>query len=229
MSVLNRVRMVSKRKNRDEEIEIEEEEEEESIKPIRGAPEGLFYFNDAVSDSLTRELEDWFDSDYFESRKFPVTNTQGKSSATAREVVHFGYRYDYKTRHAKSQAIEKMPDIIKRVRSIIPRVWRRAPSNILEKLNQCIINIYLPGQGIGAHIDKVEFGDTIVCFTFLSGREMSFIKEDGTEFTVYTEPSSMYVMTKDARYVWKHEMKKRKKDGNKVRGTVISVTFREVK
>lgn len=226
MSLLNKVRIVSldfegiERKERKKVIE--------SVKLPRGAPEGLFYFKEAVSNDLTEELEKWFESDYFESRKFPVSNTQGISSANAREVLHFGYRYDYKTRHAKSQAIEKMPDIIKQLRSIIPEVWREAPDDILRKLNQCIINIYLPGQGIGAHVDKIEFGDTIVCFTFLSGREMSFIKEDGTEFVVYTYPSSMYVMTKDARYTWKHEMKKRKKDGNITRGTVISVTFREV-
>ena len=102
-----------------------------------------------------------------------------------------------------------------------------APLNIKEKLNQCLINRYLPGQGIGAHIDKVEFGDTIVCFTFGSGREMVFSLGD-TAYNIRTEPLSMYVMTGDSRWKWKHEMKQRKSDNGIPRGTVYSITFREI-
>lgn len=204
-------------------------EEEEDTTSMHKEIVGLYYFKNAVQPSLGKELLEWFKSDYFIDRlqKVKGINSQ-KASENARKVVQFGYEYDYTSRHA-TKKIEDFPLIISRLRDIIPLVWRSAPPTITKKLNQCLINRYLPGQGISPHIDKVEFGDTIVCFTFLSGREMVFISpEDKKEYSVYTEPFSMYVMTKDARYIYKHAMKARKKDGKIPRGECISVTFREV-
>ena len=91
--------------------------------------------------------------------------------------------------------------------------------------NQCIINRYLPGQGIGAHIDVKSYGDHIVCFTLGSGREMEFTRDDDN-YCLYTEPRSAYVMSGDSRYKWKHQMRLRKSDSGVSRSVCYSITFR---
>jgi len=70
------------------------------------------------------------------------------------------------------------------------------------------------------------FGDTIVSFTLFSSREISFTR--GKErLDIQTNPNSVYILTGDARYSYKHEMRKRKKDKKVPRGRVVSITFRE--
>lgn len=211
------------------------------LKPTHGiarktpGPDGLFYFDNAVPDSFARIMQMWFRLPEVEDNLFPVTNASGKASQNSRRVLQYGYAYDYKSGSTREK-IDDMPHIIEVLRSRIPEVWKDAPSNIIDKLNQCIVNRYLPGQGIGAHIDgkrgkKIDYGDTVVCFTFLSGREMKFVREHETH-CVYTKPLSMYVMTGDSRYEFTHEMVGRKSDtvGGKpvARRECFSVTFREV-
>ena len=68
-------------------------------------------------------------------------------------------------------------------------------------------------------------------FTLGHGANLHFSKGDA-HMDLYTEPNSLYIMSGEARYSWKHEMKKLKYDvvnGKKVkRGERISVTFRSV-
>jgi len=190
-------------------------------------PSSLVYYDNAVNEYFGKIVDEWFKTNYLQNRLFSVSNAQKVTSENARKVVHFGYSYNYTSRKA-NEKIEDMPLIVQILKSIIPIVWKDAPPNITQKLNQCIINRYLPGQGIGSHIDKTDdFGDTIVCFTFGSGREMEFSKGNDI-FKVYTKSLSMYVMVKDARYDWKHAMRQKKKDDGIPRGTVYSITFREV-
>lgn len=203
--------------------------------PRGNGPSGLFYFDNAVPKPFAAILQKWFRLPETEEALLPVKNAQGKSSENSRRVLQYGYAYNYQSGNTREK-IEEMPHIIEVLRSVIPEVWTDAPDDILEKLNQCIINRYLPGQGIGAHIDgkrgnRVDYGDTVVCFTFLSGRAMKFTREISTH-EVYTRPLSMYVMTGDARYEWTHEMVGRKSDivgGRGIpRSECFSVTFRQV-
>src|SRR5690606_9977836 len=97
--------------------------------------------------------------------------------------------------------------------------------------NQCIVNRYLPGQGISAHIDKETFGPVIACFTLGSGTDITFSRTlDGNKVTIdkHVEPCSLYIMTGESRYNWKHEIKSRLYDNDVKRNTRISVTFRTV-
>lgn len=100
-----------------------------------------------------------------------------------------------------------------------------------DYFNQCIINRYLPGQGISAHVDANAYGHTIACFTFGSGAVMWFTRP-GQHYDQYVEPDSLYIMQNEARYGWKHEMPARKSDQvdgeKKLRGVRWSITFRAV-
>ena len=203
-------------------------------------PNGLFFFEDAVPESFCNLIEEWFQTTDVKHSMFSVTNSQGKSSCNSRKVIHYGYKYDYSSGGTKQKAAN-FPHIIDILLGIIPEVWRcysaklnssPLPEDITSKLNQCIINRYLPGQGIGHHIDRSEYGDVIICFTFLSGREMEFTRCGFTPYKVYTPRRSMYVMTGESRYKWGHQMRPRKSD--KKDGIIIpreecfSITFREV-
>jgi len=195
-------------------------------------PFGLFYYDSAVPDDLLRDVVEWFDDSDTQEPLFPVANAQGRSSEKSRRVLHFGWKYNYSSGSTRERA-EEFPLVIATLRDLIAEVWSEAPDGFdIESLDQCIVNRYLPGQGIGAHIDSESYGGTIVCFTFLGSREMEFTQGSDTH-RVYTTPGSMYVMIGESRYEWKHQMRPRKSDtvnGRRVsRETCFSVTFRGVR
>lgn len=174
---------------------------------------GLSYYDDVINEELENELMQYLN----------VAKWKHVSGAGSREVIQLGYDYDY-----RSQKVTKgdpMPAVIEKLKGLIPEG---------EKYNQCIINKYLPGQGISAHIDSKNFGDTIVCFTIGSTATMVFAptKEINEKYSipVLVKPNSVYIMTGPARYQWTHEMTTNKTDkiDGKItkRKTRISLTFR---
>lgn len=176
-------------------------------------PTGLSYFPNVVPEEFNQEILDFFSSEIIDDL-FPVRSTNG------RHVANYGFRYDY-TNSKPGEPVKPIPEVFSRLLELVPQEIPR------EKLNQCIVNRYLAGQGIGAHIDHPSYGDMIVCFTFESGGTMIFTREKERK-DLYVEPRSVYIMTGEARYQWKHEMRGWKKDGKIPRGVRWSVTFRMV-
>jgi alkylated DNA repair dioxygenase AlkB len=157
------------------------------------------------------------------------------ASETGRKVQQYGYEYDYSTRKGSDyKHIQDIPDILTPLQQtglkiIEPLIDKEQFEKC--KLNQCIVNKYEPGQGISAHYDKESFGPVIACFTFGSSTAITFSTIKNKEKVVvekYVEPNSVYLMTGESRYEWKHEIKPRVSDDNVRRGTRISVTFRSV-
>ncbi len=178
-------------------------------------PAGLYYIDNIVSEQFLRKLTKWIESE--ERNYFPVSD-----HPNARMVIHYGYKYDY-SRNGKIQKAPSMPKIIKKLR----RKIKKSIDVDIPKFNQCIINRYLPGQGIGPHIDKNIFGEYIACFTVGGGAEMEFCKENLGRYCIYTEPGSLYVMSGESRHNWTHQMRSRKKDPNHgYRNIRYSITFR---
>jgi alkylated DNA repair dioxygenase AlkB len=97
-----------------------------------------------------------------------------------------------------------------------------------------IVNEYLPGQGISAHVDHVgSFGPVVASVSLLSACVMEFTHpEDRTCVPVVLEPGSLCVMTGPARFTWRHSIPARKSDpgpnGRVPRGRRVSVTLRTV-
>lgn len=98
-------------------------------------------------------------------------------------------------------------------------------------MDSCIINKYEKGQGISPHIDNLQFGPYIVCFSFGSGIEINFDNENETK-KIYVNNNSVYIMSGDSRYKYKHSIQPRQYDildGIKIeRKTRYSITFRSV-
>lgn len=143
-----------------------------------------------------------------------------------RRVQHYGYRYDYKARRITSRmGAEPIPEFLKRVGELLVK----AEAFVLLP-DQVIVNEYLPGQGIAAHIDcEPCFGDIIVTVSLGSKYEMDFINVETAEVKSMMLPvGSALVLTNAARYGWKHRIRARKKDHGILRQRRISLTFRNV-
>lgn len=177
---------------------------------------GLHYHSKILSKDFQKEL-----LNFLENTKdwFSVMKNNPKS----RQVLHYGYSYNYRAKNIHEKAPD-MPEIILKLREKIRELDH-------TEFNQCIVNRYLPGQGISKHTDHYKYGPVICCFTIGSGGTMTFSLEDKKE-DVYTEKGSLYIMQGDAREKWKHEMSTQKMDyydGKlRKRGIRYSLTFRMV-
>ncbi len=182
---------------------------------------GLYYVSDVLSLEIMKEISAALDVGEWE----PAMN--------GRVVKQFGFSYDYKKRSLKGKA-PAFPDWLTAIAELLDTQCRSLELKNVSKFNQCIVNKYDPGEGISPHTDAPVFGDIIGCFTIGSGATMTFtpIGRGSSSHMVYTQPGSVYVMSGDARYKWKHEMPCRKVDevdGVRLkRGKRISLTFRQV-
>ena len=182
---------------------------------------GLYYIPNYLTQEETTEIEN-----YLLQSKDWFGITKNKNS---RRVIHFGYSYSYDRSGIKK--IKDIPSIFKNI--IIPERINQIINTDLIKNNmdQLIINEYKPGQGIAAHIDHEKFfGPIIICLTVFSGTEINFINKfnDLDVKTIRVEPRSLYIMSGDARYKYKHEICHRIEDHGIKRGTRISLTYRSV-
>jgi alkylated DNA repair dioxygenase AlkB len=144
-----------------------------------------------------------------------------------RRVQHYGYKYDYKARAInKSLHLGELPDWLL---NIAQRLYNE--ELISEVPDQVIVNEYLPGQGISAHIDCVPcFTDTIISLSLGSPCVMEF--KNINTIPILLEPKSLVVLKDDARYKWTHSIPARKTDkfNEQIisRERRISLTFRVV-
>jgi len=72
-----------------------------------------------------------------------------------RQVVSFGYRYDY-DRGAVVEA-SPFPSFLVSLRNKVAAIFDRPP----EDFRQVLINEYRPGAGIGWHRDKAQFDEVV--------------------------------------------------------------------
>lgn len=186
-------------------------------------PKGLHYFENIFKSKQEKELIDFLDKSTWKSLS---------DSPNSRKVQHYGYLYDYKTGKIKEKT-DNIPEEFNFIIDLLKnqcKILRILPDDY--EFNQLIVNNYDPGQGISAHIDTKEYGGIIGCYTIGGGTIMRFSK-DKEEYDLYVEPRSLYIMSDESRYKWKHEMISRKSDvvdGEKIkRDRRISITFRFVK
>lgn len=146
------------------------------------------------------------------------------SAATSRRIIQYGFAYSTSsTEENRLREARQIPDVLKPLQHIAEELSQR-------ELRQCLVNEYLPGQGISEHIDKTDvFGDTVVGFSLGSAAVLIFRHPDGRTVDLDLPVKSMYIMTGEARYVWSHQMPARLKDGARLRGVRYAITFRNVK
>ncbi len=147
-----------------------------------------------------------------------------------RHVQHYGYKHDYKARAVGNDAyLGPLPDWVS------PISKKLHNDNIFPSVpDQVIVNEYLPGQGISAHIDCVPcFSETIASLSLESPCIMEFSNlKTGEKKSTVLEDRSLIVLSSPARYEWQHAIPARKSDiisGIKTERTRrVSLTFRNV-
>ena len=182
---------------------------------------GLYYYPCFLSDAEQTQLLENL-----------ANQTQWMSvgaSENSRKVIHFGSEYKYRTSVEKAN-VKPFPDWIQSLKQKLVDL-EEIPKEL--PFDQCIVNQYLPSQGISPHIDDPrQFTDFVACFTVGSGGTMVFQKEN-EKIELFVKPGSLYIMSGEARFEWKHSMVGKKSDvvdGEKrMRGVRTSITFRSVR
>lgn len=147
-----------------------------------------------------------------------------------RRVQHYGYQYDYKAKAISDEM--QLGQLPTWAADLGAQLYADGMIAVLP--DQVIVNEYLPGQGIAAHVDCVPcFGDTIISLSLGSECVMNFTRvADAVQVPVLLEPRSVLVMTGESRYAWKHAIAPRKNDVHEGRiirrGRRVSITFRKV-
>ncbi len=143
-----------------------------------------------------------------------------------RRVQHYGYKYDYKARSVdESMFVGPLPQFAIKVTEEL-----QTQGLIVDFPDQVIVNEYVPGQGISAHVDcEPCFENTIVTVSLGSAYEMDFISlATGEVRSTMLEPGSALVLRDESRYQWMHRIKARKKDNGVARRRRVSLTYRNV-
>lgn len=147
-----------------------------------------------------------------------------------RRVQHYGYRYDYKARAVTSDShLGPLPDWLQ---PVAQKLYDDGTFPAVP--DQAIVNEYLPGQGISAHIDCVPcFADTIASLSLSSPAIMQFTNPQyGEKKEILLQERSLIVLSGEARYEWTHSIPARKADivnGLKInRNRRVSLTFRNI-
>ncbi len=160
-----------------------------------GLPEGFRYEPDLLTadeeQALARELA---------SLPFKPFDFHGHQAN--RQVVSFGYSYDYSRREVVDEA--PIPGFLEPLRQKIAGTFGQSA----EAFEQVLINEYRPGAGIGWHRDKAHFAD-IVGVSLLAPCTFRFRRRSGENWeraSLMVEPRSAYLLTGPSRTVWQHSV-----------------------
>lgn len=149
------------------------------------------------------------------------------STELKRRVQHYGYKYDYRKRSIDPSMAVPMPRWAQKFAARLAAYMPKQP-------DQIIVNEYLPGQGISAHVDcEPCFGDVIAVISLGSDYVMDFRhRENGTHIPLLLEARSLMIMSGESRYKWTHGIAARCQDivdGRVIkRRRRVSLTFRNV-
>jgi alkylated DNA repair dioxygenase AlkB len=161
----------------------------------KAAPDGLRYHPDILSieeeEALARELG-----------ALPFKPFDFHGYLANRQVVSFGYRYDYGSRSVVEAA--PFPAFLEPLRRKVAAVFGRPE----EAFRQVLINEYRPGAGIGWHRDKAQF-DEVVGVSLLAPCNLRFRRKAGETWeraSQTVEPRSAYLLSGPARTIWEHSI-----------------------
>ncbi len=163
--------------------------------PPGGMPEGFRYVGDLFSadeeEGLAREME-----------ALPFKPFDFHGYEANRQVVGFGFRYDYSRRGVVEAP--PVPTFLEPVRQRIGEAFDRPP----EAFVQVLINEYRLGAGIGWHRDKPQFGE-VVGVSLLAPCNFRLRRKSGEawdRFSLTVEPRSAYMLSGPSRTIWEHSV-----------------------
>jgi alkylated DNA repair dioxygenase AlkB len=160
-----------------------------------GLPEGFRYYPGILSpeeeEALARELAN-----------LPFKPFDFHGYLANRQVVSFGYRYDYDRRAVVESA--PFPSFLVSLSQKIAETFDRPA----DAFRQVLINEYRPGAGIGWHRDKAQF-DEVVGVSLLAPCVLRFRQKAADTWnraSLPVEPRSAYLLSGPARREWEHSI-----------------------
>jgi alkylated DNA repair dioxygenase AlkB len=158
-------------------------------------PEGFRYSADLLTsdeeESLARELA-----------ALPFKPFDFHGYQANRQVVGFGFRYDYGSRRVVEAP--PLPPFLDPLRQKIAEAFGRPE----EAFEQVLVNEYRPGAGIGWHRDKAQF-DEVVGVSLLAPCTFRFRRKSGDGWdrvSLAVAPRSAYLLSGPSRTVWEHSI-----------------------
>lgn len=158
-------------------------------------PQGFRYEDDFISEAEQTSLVDSLST--LQLKPFEFHGHVGN-----RLVTSFGLRYDYTRRTV--EAAGEFPVFLTELRKKVAAFSGRAA----EEFQQCGVNQYPPGAGIGWHKDKPQFG-IVVGVSLLAPATMRFRMAAGKgwkRMSVEVKPRSVYILEGEARTAWEHSV-----------------------
>ena len=145
-------------------------------------------------------------------------------------MQHYGYKYDYRARnsgqHLSAPAFPRWASVI--ADRLLPLFDGRRPE-------QCIVNEYRPGQGIGMHADHETFGPIVVSLSLGAAWPMNFRPRSvrpyvrgglASDQVAVLPRRSALVLRDAARSAWMHGIDPA--SGARQAETRVSATFRSL-
>jgi alkylated DNA repair dioxygenase AlkB len=163
--------------------------------PPPDLPEGMVYRPEFISREEERALANWLDGLPFQP--FQFQGYEGK-----RQVVSFGWKYDFSRSHL--EAADDVPAELVPLRERAAALAGHRP----QDLQQVLINKYEPGAPIGWHRDRPVFAE-VVGVSLLAPCPFRLRRRVGAGFerkTVTLEPRSAYLLSGPARTEWEHSI-----------------------
>ena len=158
-----------------------------------GLPEGFCYRPNVLSggeeDGFAREVAD-----------LPFKPFDFHGYLANRQVVSFGYRYDYD--HDAVVEASPFPSFLVSLRNKVAAKFDRPA----DDFRQALINEYRPGAGIGWHRDKAQF-DEVVGVSLLAQCVLRFRRKAAQTWdrvSLAVEPCSAYPLSGAARVGAQH-------------------------
>jgi alkylated DNA repair dioxygenase AlkB len=158
-------------------------------------PEGLRYQANLITaeeeESLARELA-----------TLPFEPFDFHGYKANRQVIGFGFRYDYGSRQVVDAPA--LPSFLDPLRRKVAEAFARPA----ESFQQVLINEYRPGAGIGWHRDKPQF-DEVVGVSLLAPCTFRFRRKNADGWdraSLLVEPRSAYLLSGPSRTVWEHSI-----------------------
>jgi alkylated DNA repair dioxygenase AlkB len=141
-----------------------------------------------------------------------------------RRTQHYGVSYGSGSRRGPPERLGDLPAWL------IPLAARVHEEGWLERMpDNCVVNEYVPGQGIGMHEDLPAFGASVAIVS-LGAPYLMDLRRGDERVEIDLAPRSLLVLGGEARSEWKHGIAARRFDRigdyKRPRARRVSITFR---
>ena len=187
-------------------------------------PNGFILEENAISEETWNEIEQWMKDGKHDNSGGIYDVLPWERAIEGRMVCQWGVRYDYDKQCVDHTNVGPIPQFLLSKLDVDSTTY-----------TQCIINCYNSNDAIPYHLDDLDFGPTVVVYTFGENRPLNFRRRrrcdskstsdsDSVEYEYYAchpKHCSKYILSNDARYEWEHSVP----EGH---GYRVSITFRSM-